>query len=131
MFALDTNVLVRFLVADDEVQSARAAKLVSRAIRDGDRLFVSDVVLCEVVWVLRTSYGVGRAEIAEVLQRLLKAGHLTFAGSDALKRAAEAFARGKGDFADYVIREQALAAGCDRVVTFDRALLREDHFAAP
>jgi predicted nucleic-acid-binding protein len=65
MLALDTNVLVRFLVADDEVQSARAARLVSRTIRDGDHLFVSDVVLCEVVWVLRASYGFGRAEIAD------------------------------------------------------------------
>jgi predicted nucleic-acid-binding protein len=131
MLALDTNVLVRFLVEDDEAQSARAAKLVGRAIRDGEQLFVADVVLCEFVWVLRASYGVGRAEIADVLQRLLKAAHLAFTDSDPLKRAAEAFARGKGDFADYVIREQARAAGCERVATFDRALLKEEHFVAP
>jgi predicted nucleic-acid-binding protein len=131
MLALDTNVLVRFLVEDDEAQSARAAKLVSRAIRDGEQLFVADVVLCEVVWVLRASYRFGRAEIAAVLQRLLKAAHLTFSDSDPLKRAADAFVRGKGDFADYVIREQARAAGCERVATFDRALLKEEHFAAP
>jgi predicted nucleic-acid-binding protein len=131
MLALDTNVLVRFLVEDDEVQSARAAKLVGRAIGEGEQLFVSDVVLCEVVWVLRASYGFERAEIAGVLQRMLVAAHLTFAGSDRLKRAAESFEHGKGDFADYVIREQALAAGCERVATFDRALLKEEHFAAP
>jgi predicted nucleic-acid-binding protein len=131
MLALDTNVLVRFLVEDDEAQSARAAKLVARAVRQGDQLFVADVVLCETVWVLRASYELGRDEIADVLQRLLKAAHLTFADSDALKRSAEAFARGKGDFADYVIREQARAAGCDHVATFDRALLKEQHFTAP
>jgi predicted nucleic-acid-binding protein len=119
------------VVEDDEAQSARAAKLVARAVRDGDQLFVADVVLCETVWVLRVSYEFARDEIADVLQRLLKAAHLTFADSDALKRAAEAFARGKGDFADYVIREQARAAGCEQVATFDRALLKEPHFAAP
>jgi predicted nucleic-acid-binding protein len=131
MLALDTNVLVRFLVEDDEAQSARAAKLVARAVRQGNQLFVPDVVLCETVWVLRASYEVDRGAIADILQRLLKAAHLTFANSDALKRAAEAFARGKGDFADYVIREQARAAGCDHVVTFDRVLLKEQHFTAP
>lgn len=131
MLALDTNVLVRFLVEDDEVQTARAAKLVAHAVRRGEPLFVADVVLCETVWVLRASYEFDRQEIADVLQRVLKAAHLTFADSDALKRAAEAFAHGKGDFADYVIREQARAAGCDRVATFDHALLRELHFTAP
>lgn len=129
--ALDTNVLVRFLVEDDVAQSARAAKLVNRAIREGDQLFVGDVVLCEVVWVLRASYRFKRAEIADVLQRLLKAAHLTFTDSAPLKRAADAFARGDGDFADYVIREEARVAGCDRVATFDRALLDEAHFVAP
>jgi predicted nucleic-acid-binding protein len=131
MLALDTNVLVRFLVEDDEVQSARVAKLIGRALREGDPLFVADVVLCETVWVLRTSYEFGRAEIADVLQRLLKAAHLTFAHSDSLKRAAEAYAHGKGDFADYVIREEARAAGCERIATFDRALLKEELFVAP
>jgi predicted nucleic-acid-binding protein len=131
MLAVDTNVLVRFLVVDDVGQSERAAKLVTKAIDRGEQLFVSDVVLCEMVWVLRASYGFGRSEIADVLQRLLKATHLTFGSSGALKRAAEAYVRGRGDFSDYVIREHARAAGCERVATFDRALLREDHFAEP
>jgi predicted nucleic-acid-binding protein len=50
------NVLVRFLVEDDEAQAARAVKLVARAVRQGDQLFVADVVLCETVWVLRAGY---------------------------------------------------------------------------
>jgi predicted nucleic-acid-binding protein len=43
----------------------------------------------------------------------------------------EAFAAGRGDFADYVMRESARAAGCHEVATFDRALLREPGFIAP
>jgi len=52
MIALDTNVLVRFLVEDDKAQSARAARLVARAVSEDQPLFVSDVVMCETVWVL-------------------------------------------------------------------------------
>jgi predicted nucleic-acid-binding protein len=48
-----------------------------------------------------------------------------------LARAVEAFTRGRGDFADYVIRESSIEAGCAEVATFDRALLRESHFRSP
>jgi predicted nucleic-acid-binding protein len=46
-------------------------------------------------------------------------------------RALESFIAGKGDFADYVIQEHARAAGCDEIVTFDRALLRESGLVSP
>jgi predicted nucleic-acid-binding protein len=131
VIALDTNVLVRFLVEDDERQSAEAAALVERAISVGDALFVSDIVLCETVWVLSGSYRIARAEIGATLRDLLRARHLAFESTDVLARALDAFVRGKGDFADYLIRERARVAGCDTVATFDRALLREPGFSHP
>jgi predicted nucleic-acid-binding protein len=129
--AIDTNVLVRFLVEDDERQTKAAAALIGRAVSSGKTLFVSDVVLCETVWVLVGSYGVARTEIATTLRQLLRAKHLGFQAPDILVRALEAFAMGGGDFADYLIREHARAAGYEKVATFDRALLREDGFIAP
>jgi predicted nucleic-acid-binding protein len=131
MIALDTNVLVRFLVEDDKAQSAKAAKLVAHAVSEDEPLFVSDFVVCETVWVLLAAYRVPRAEVGELLGRLLMAAHLRFNDVDRLSRALEAFAVGKGDFADYVIREHARAAGCDQVATLDRMLLKERGFAAP
>jgi predicted nucleic-acid-binding protein len=131
MIALDTNVLVRFLVEDDESQTAKATALFEQAIADGTALFISDVVLCETVWVLTSRYGFSRAEVAAVLRRLLNADHLSFPAPSQHARALAAFSAGKGDFADYVIREQALAAGCATVATFDQALLKETGYRAP
>lgn len=131
MIALATNVLVRFLVEDDKAQAAAAAALVKRAIAAGEALFVADVVLCEVVWVLEVSYKVPRAEVIHALGQLLHARHLSFSAPDRLARALASFSSGKGDFADYVIREQAIAAGCDVVATFDGALLKEAGFKKP
>ena len=51
--------------------------------------------------------------------------------TESCARSLAAYDRGKGDFADYVIREQAKAAGCDTVVTFDKVLLRDEMFASP
>jgi len=131
VIALDTNVLVRYVVEDDPRQTTRAAAVVERVIAAGDSLYVSDVVLCELVWVLTVSYRVPRSTIVTTLRELLRAKHLAFDATDRLGRAVASFAAGKGDFADYVIREHAIAAGCDTVVTFDRALHRDPGFTAP
>lgn len=131
MIALDTNVLVRFLVDDDKPRAAAVRGLMKRAIADGETLFVSDVVLCEVVWVLSSRYEVARADVVTALRDLLRARQLSFAAPDQLARAVESYASAQGDFADHVIREHAVAAGCDEVATFDRALLKEAGFTKP
>jgi predicted nucleic-acid-binding protein len=131
VIALDTNVLVRFLVEDDEIQTAKATSLFEQAIADGTALFISDVVLCETVWVLTSRYGFSRTEVAAVLRRLLDADHLSFPAPSQHARALAAFSAGKGDFADYVIREHSLAAGCTAVATFDQALLKETGYRSP
>ena len=131
MIALDTNVLVRFLVEDDAAQSRAAVAVITRAGRTDEPLFVSDVVLCEVVWVLSASYAAPKAEIVGALRKLLHARQLAFRASDVLLRALEAYAAGRGDFADYLVREDARAAGCTSVLTFDKVLLKEQGFARP
>jgi predicted nucleic-acid-binding protein len=131
VIALDTNVLVRFLVEDDPAQCRRARALLERAIDAGAPCFVPEVVVCEVVWVLEASYKVRREEIVRVLDQLLRAQHLAFSSSERLWRAARAFEAGRGDFADYLIREWAWEGGCELVATFDRDLLKEPGFTAP
>ena len=131
MIALDTNVILRYLLRDDLKQAKKAKSLVERLDRDDERAYVSDVVLCEVVWVLRSAYGVRRDQVGAVLRQLIAARQLTFDSTDRLLRAIRAFDTGKGDFADYVIREHGRDAGCEGVRTFDEALLGEDMFAAP
>ena len=131
MIALDTNVLVRFLVADDEEQNRRATELIEAAIQKEDALYISDIVLVETVWVLSRSYQFSRQEISEVLHKLLAARHLVFSAPDQIARALSAFEQGSGGFADYLIREHAHHFGCASMATFDQALLKENGFIRP
>ena len=130
MIALDTNVVVRYLVDDDETQSRQAADLMEGAAARGEHLFVGDLVLCETVWVLASSYGFSREEISGVLTSLLRARALLFSSTDRLARALAAYREGRGDFADYLIREHTRAAGAETVATFDRKLLGDPGFTA-
>ncbi|MEP7345084.1 MAG: type II toxin-antitoxin system VapC family toxin [Gemmatimonadaceae bacterium] len=125
MIALDTNVLVRFLAQDDPVQARIAAEIIEGAADRDESLFLSDVVIAETAWVLTRAYKVTRKALADILLRLADARHIEMRDDDIVRRAATAFAAGRGDFADYFIRELSLESGCDQVVTFDRALWRE------
>ena len=131
MIALDTNVLIRFLVEDDETQSREATDLIKRAVERDEPLFIDDIVMCETVWVLSSVYRFSRVEIVQTLSNLLRAKGVVFSSTDFIARALAAYAAQRGDFADYLIREHARAAGADTVATFDKALHQEQGFSKP
>lgn len=123
MIALDTNVVVRLLVDDDAAQCQRARRFVEAVEAADEMLWLSDVVLCETVWVLESCYRLPREAIARALARLIRARQIMIASSDQVAAALVRYAEGPADFADYVILEQSKAAGCEKLVTFDRELL--------
>jgi predicted nucleic-acid-binding protein len=131
MIALDTNVLVRFLVADDAEQHRQVVAFIERALARESVLLVPSIVLVETVWVLRRSYRLSRSEIAAVLHRLLAVRHLELDARALVVRALRRFDAGKGDFSDYLIAEGAAAKGAETVATFDRASLAEPEFMLP
>ena len=92
---------------------------------------MSDIVACEIVWVLESAYGFSRAEITSVLRQLLNARHMKFRSTDRIAQALDAYSTGRGGFADYLIRADAMHAGCEAVITFDKALHRVAGFSAP
>ena len=135
MIGVDTNVLLRLLVEDDDEQAGRQRASVVHLLEatevGGDRLFVTDVALCEVVWAMRSTYRVPRAIVRERLEALVRTKIFAFEAPEGIDRAVAAFGAGRGDFADYLIRERAREGGCEAVATFDRDLLKEDGFRAP
>lgn len=131
MIAVDTNILVRFLVEDDREQTTLAAAIIERALAREERLFVAQIVLCELVWVLTHAYRFRRADVLNVLQQLRRGAQITLEGPDEVRRAIESYASGQGDFPDYLIAERAMTNGCSMVVTFDRALHADPRFAPP
>jgi predicted nucleic-acid-binding protein len=122
LIGLDTNVLARYLVEDDPEQSRRATLLVDRALAEGERLFVTQIVLCELVWVLDSAYGYPRQEIVSVLRDLLRTRQLVIEDLDSTRKALERYAAKGGDFADFLIVERCRRAGCARVASFDGGL---------
>ncbi|GMU66172.1 MAG: hypothetical protein AMXMBFR36_24460 [Acidobacteriota bacterium] len=132
MRGLDTNVLLRLLLRDDEAQSRKARALVDRSIHDSEVLHVSLPALCELVWVLggRTA-NLGRQEIAATVERLLDTNGLELQSRDAVREALADYRAGDADFADYLIGRLDRRAGCRDTATFDVRLARSDGFTVP
>jgi predicted nucleic-acid-binding protein len=128
VIALDTNVLVRLVLQDDDAQARVAERLFVRARREQTPLFVADTVLCELVWVLTSRARLARPDIADAIERLLGTELIVVHNVAAVDRALGSYRGGKGDFADYLIREQAYLAGATEVATFDRALKGDSGF---
>ncbi|MDB4979299.1 MAG: putative nucleic-acid-binding protein contains domain [Myxococcales bacterium] len=117
MIAIDTNVLVRLLVNDDPVQSAKAARLFS-----SDDVLIPKTVLLETEWVLRFSYAVAPAVIGGAFERLLAAPSVTVEDATAVRAAVDAHGAGV-DFADAL--HVASAASATKLLTFDKKLVRQ------
>jgi predicted nucleic-acid-binding protein len=110
----DTNVLLRFILRDDFAQYERALEIMERA----EAIVVTNVTLCEVVWVLRSRYGVTRENIAATIAGLRETRNIVLdsAAVDAGLTLLEAGA----DFADGVIAHEGLRLGGDTFVSFDK-----------
>ena len=122
MIALDTNVVVRFLVEDDAKQVRRVRQLLEAAVEAGEPCFLSDCVLCEIEWVLESNYGARRADIGSAVQHLIEQGNFVFEDVGAVGRALELYRTGKADLSDCLIGQRARSKGARTTFTFDRAL---------
>jgi len=121
MPALDTNVLVRYVVEDDPVQSAAAKRLIARCVAGGLALFIPVTVVLEVEWVLRSSFGFTKDDVLLTLSSLFSAAELTFESERALEVALQLFRETTADFADCLHIALATQAGEQPLWTFDKA----------
>ena len=125
--AVDTNVLVRAVVWDDKTQAAAA----SRLLKEAEIIAIPLPCLCELVWVLRRVYGLGRTDIRAALQALLDAGNV--AVNRPAVDAGLAMLDAGGDFADGLIAFEGRWLGGEVFVSFDAkavALLEKQGQAA-
>ena len=115
MNGLDTNVLIRYLVADDEAQAARA----KRYIESGPS-YVNCIVLSEVVWVLESAYGYDKEAIINVLERLLSTHEVEVEDSDVALTALQDYRNSTAGFTDCLIGHRNAVHGCNETGTFDK-----------
>lgn len=119
MLGIDTNVLVRFLVRDDQTQFEKARKLLKREVSNGRRVFINQLVLLETEWVLRSRYGLAKTLMLDTISRLLDAPDIQLEDEPAVEEALFIWRDANADFADCLIGARNRRLGCRATVTFD------------
>lgn len=117
MRAVDTNILVRLLVNDDQAQAESAQRAMA-----AEPAFIPKTVMIELEWVLRSAYERSRAEIATSIESLLAVAGVVVEDSAAVEQAVAWFRQGM-DFADAL--HLASSGHADAFVTFDIDLRRQ------
>lgn len=117
---VDTNILVRFLVGDDEKQSESATRL----FRQADEIIIPTPVFCELVWVLLSAYKLESAEVLVQIGKIL-ASRKVVARDDEVEAGLRMMEKG-GDFADGVNAccGYLMARSPAIFVSFDRQAVR-------
>ncbi|GAA4480176.1 type II toxin-antitoxin system VapC family toxin [Microbacterium panaciterrae] len=122
LVGIDTNVILRYLIRDDEAQFAAAAEVLEACTPDKPG-FLTAVNLAEIYWVLQRSYRLSREASLSMIRRLLEVETLEFDDSEGIVQAVE-LAENGADFADALIHATYLQFGVSEAVTFDRAAAR-------
>lgn len=118
---IDTNILLRLLLGDDEQRQQAALQL----FQEADSIIIPTIVLCETVWVLRASYKIDRQDIAEQINAITETRKIVVADDEV--RAGLDMLEDGGDFADGVLAYtgRILAPGGIAVfASFDQAAVR-------
>lgn len=120
MKGIDTNILVRFLVGDDELQAKKVYNIFKKAEENKNELFVPLLVILELVWVLESVYQIKRKEIIDSISDLILMPILKFEHQTALQKFIYAAPKNSYDLSDLIIAHSAKEQGCKSVMTFDK-----------
>jgi predicted nucleic-acid-binding protein len=124
VIGLDTNILARFILQDDRLQSPKADEVMSSLTAE-DPGWVGIATILELVWVLNSKSRLDRNAIGKALDLLVFQEEIVLEQAEAVRVACQLFKKGNADFADCLIASSARAAGCSRTVTLDRTAARD------
>lgn len=119
MIGVDTNILVRYLLADDPIWTPVAERFLEEELTTENPGYVNPLTLAELVWTLRKHPRYDRAGMSAMIEGLMSFDRLVIGEADAVAAALASFRKGGAGFADHLIAELNRRAGAERTATID------------
>ena len=124
MASLDTTVLIRYLVRDDEAQLELASQLIKQQVRAQQALHIPISVALELEWVLRAHYGFDKKTVTDTYSNLLQSVEVEFESESAVEIALLYYKTYTADFAGCLHTALAGEAHHAPLFTFDKKATR-------
>ena len=122
MIGIDTNILLRLWLNDDPAQSKRIDQFLAEHGGLPGSLLVTDVVLVEAVWTLKSAFEQDKHAQSIAVRSLLEETAFAFEDREAVAAALTLFDSGSCGFADCLVVAKHARQGCDFTATFDRGM---------
>ena len=117
----DTNVVLRYLLRDDDLQYAKAAEFFEKVRVGNEKAIIMESVLVECVYILMKFYKVPKREVADTLTKLLQYKGIANVDRKTLVEALRLFAEQNVDIVDCIVLAR-VKQGEGRLFSFDKAL---------
>ena len=124
MIGLDTNVVVRLLLADDPAQTERVLKFLKTAQTRGTQVVLTLEVIQEVEWVLRSSAKKTKLEFLGLARQLLETRDIEINNEAVLEQALRTYEKNAADFSECLFLAHYQQLGCKTMLTFDAKAAR-------
>jgi predicted nucleic-acid-binding protein len=129
MIGIDTNILVRYLTNDDIEQSLAVANLLEHYSSSESSIYINNVVLCEVIWVLESGYKYPKDQISNALKLVLQTPEFAFDNHALVVKALYEYEQSNGaDFSDILISFTNKNNGCETTYSFDKKAIKHSYF---
>lgn len=118
-YFVDTNIFLRFLLADNKQQYLLAKKLFKKAEDGKISLWTTDIVILEIIWTLKSFYKIKPREIQHHINCLAALENLKITNGSLLLETLDLFANKNVDFADaynFLLAQKAKK----KIVSFDQ-----------
>jgi predicted nucleic-acid-binding protein len=116
---IDTNILLRLIVNDDEAQRQLVTAFGSKLNKEY-RGLITLVALLETDWALKSQFGFSRRQSSDALRKLTQIRGVDVECHDVVARALILVDESNADFADALIAERSADLGCMRTATLDQ-----------
>lgn len=120
MIGLDTNVLVRYVMQDDPVQTQKATDFIENNLSEEQLGYIPLIALAEFIWVLKRCYGLTKDNLVDAIEALLTTKQFLVERKGVAWKAMRIYQQNSGDYSDTLIAVIAQNDGCADIVTFDK-----------
>lgn len=122
----DTNLFIRFFTGDSDNQSQESKKFLDQVSKGKYELFVCDLIVAEIVYVLESIYHLDRNEVVEKILAIAETDNTIIENRQVILGALDLYEEKNIDFIDAYLASHSIKNNCDTVFTFDKDFRKID-----
>lgn len=129
MRTIDANIILRYLTNDVPDQAKQVEELLKRVEEGNEDVFLPDIILADIIWILEGYYKQTRDDIREWITAILSLQGLTFSDKDTALNALDIYMDKRIDWSDAFSASQMLQREITEIYSFDKHFDRIDGIA--